>query len=89
MIQLSSPTRVTPGILGSADVERAELANRVAVADLQAGRLAAVLLVLRHFAQRRELEMRLSQPMRVRPEITTCGPITVLSPISTCSPMIE
>ncbi len=43
-----------PDILRGAGVEAAEFTNRVAVADLQAGRLAAILLVLRHFAQRTE-----------------------------------
>jgi hypothetical protein len=78
-----------PDILGGADVEGAELANGVAVTDLQAGRLAAYFLSCGTSPSELNWKMRLSQPMRVRPEITTCGPITVLSPISTSSPMIE
>ncbi len=56
MIQLSSPMRGHAAILHRAQVEGAELADGVAVADLQTGRLAGVFLVLRHFAQRTELE---------------------------------
>ena len=47
MIQLSSPMRGHAGVLRRAEVEGAELADRVAVADLELGRLAGVLLVLR------------------------------------------
>src|SRR5436190_11516723 len=43
------------GVLHGADVDRAELADRVAVADLERGVLAAVLLVLRYAADRVEL----------------------------------
>ena len=45
-------------VLRGAGVEGAELADRVVIADLEPGRLAAVLLVLRHLAQRHELERR-------------------------------
>lgn len=41
-----------PAILGGAGVEGAELADGVAVADLQAGRLAGIFFVLRHAAER-------------------------------------
>ena len=40
--------------LGRSDVQRAELPDRVALADPQLGRLAGVLLVLRNLAQRAE-----------------------------------
>jgi hypothetical protein len=43
------------GVLDGADVDRAELADRVAIADLERRVLAAVLLVLRHAADRVEL----------------------------------
>lgn len=56
MIQLSSPTRVTH-ILRRAQIEGAELADGVAVADFEPGRLAGLLLlVLRHLTDRVELE---------------------------------
>jgi hypothetical protein len=44
------------GILRRAAIEGAELADRVAVADLEPGRLAGILLVLRGFTDRAELE---------------------------------
>ena len=44
------------GVLRGAAVERAEFADGVAVADFQPRRLARVFLVLRHLAQRAELE---------------------------------
>jgi hypothetical protein len=57
-------------VLRRAGVEGAELADRVAVADLQAGRLAGVLLVLRHRADRVELEDAVVAPDRRGPSIT-------------------
>ena len=44
------------GVLGGAAIQRAELPDGVAIADLQPGRLAGILLVLRHFADGAELE---------------------------------
>ena len=43
-------------VLRGAEVEGAELADRVALADLEPRRLAGVFLVLRHRAERAELE---------------------------------
>ncbi len=45
-----------PGVLRRAAVEGAELADGVAIADFEAGRLAGVFLVLRLFADGTELE---------------------------------
>jgi hypothetical protein len=69
MIQLSLPMRVTPHP-GRAEVEGAELADRVAVADHQLGRLAGVFLVLRHAPSDANWKIRLSRPMVVCPSIT-------------------
>jgi len=88
MIQLSLPMRVRPRPARCRS-ERAELADQVAVADLQPRRLAAVFLVLRLSAERAVGKDAVVLPMRVRPSITTCAPMVVPSPISTCSPMME
>ena len=55
MKRQSSPIVVTPPA-GRAAVDRAELAEDVAVADDELGRLAGVLQVLRRVADRGELE---------------------------------
>src|SRR5690606_17557573 len=52
---VAADARHGPVLHGPA-VDRDEFADRVAVADLEAGRFAAVLLVLRVGADRRELE---------------------------------
>ena len=87
MIQLSLPMRVTPPSCARAAVERAELADGVAVADHQLGGLARVLLVLRDAPSEANWKMRLSRPMVVRPSITQCAPTVVPAPIRTCGPM--
>ena len=56
MNRLSLPMLVTPPPLDGAAVDGGELAEHVAVADLEARRLALVLLVLRRVADRGELE---------------------------------
>ena len=53
-----------------ADVEGAELADGVAVADHQLAGLAGVLLVLRHAPSEPNWKIRLSRPMVVWPSIT-------------------
>jgi hypothetical protein len=50
------------GILRRAAIERAEFANRVAITDLEPGRLTCVFLVLRRFAERHELEYAVVAP---------------------------
>ena len=76
MIQLSSPTRVTPT---SCTVPRLKVQNSrivFAVANLETGRLTSVLLVLRHFAEGAKLEnpvvatdLRMSLDDCVRPDL--------------------
>jgi hypothetical protein len=65
MIQLSSPTTRLAQRTGRADVEGAELADGVAVADDQFGGFARVLLVLRDRPSELNWKMRLSRPMVV------------------------
>ena len=60
-----------------AGAEAAELADRVAVADLQAGRFGGVFLVLGLGADGAELEDPVVATDPVWPSTTTCGPIHV------------
>src|SRR5215469_10211270 len=53
-------------VVSGAAVDRAALAKHVAVADLEPGRLAAILLVLRRIAQRGELMNPVTRPDRGR-----------------------
>jgi hypothetical protein len=66
-----------------AAVEGDELADRVAVADDQFGRLAVELLVLRIATEGGARIDVILAPIRVGPSITTCEPMRVPSPIST------
>ena len=59
--------RVTLAAADRAAIDRAELAEHVAVADLEARRLARVFLVLRRVADRGELEHLVLAPERGRP----------------------
>jgi hypothetical protein len=68
--------RVTPRRDGAA-IHRDGFAEHVAVADLEARRLALVFLVLRRIAEGGELKILLPAPMRVGPLMTACGPIQV------------
>ena len=72
--------RVTPMPVAGAAVDGAELAEHVAIADLEPALLAAVLLVLRVLADRGELKDAVAAPMRVGPLMTTCGPTTLPAP---------
>jgi hypothetical protein len=87
MIQLSSPTRVTPASLRRAGVEGAELADGVAVADVQ--RVGSPRYFMSCGARRCGMnwKMRLSRPMVVRPSITQCGPTVVPAPMRTSAPI--
>jgi len=64
------------------------LADVVVIADLEAGRLALVLLVLAVLANTGELEDAVVGADAGRPLITTCGPIFVPAPITTSGPMM-
>ncbi len=76
-------------VLHRAGGEAAELANRVAVTDLEPGGLGGVLLVLGLGADGAELEDPVVAADLGVSFDTTWGPIEEPSPISTCSPITE
>ena len=87
MIQLSLPRRVHAGILRRAAVEGAELADGVAVADLQARRLARDISCPAAPRPASELEDAVVPADAGVALDDGVRPDRVPSPISTCSPM--
>ena len=87
MIQLSSPTRVTPAsctvpvlmVTNSRMVLPAPISSRVGSSAYFLSCGGAPMLV--------NGKMRLSVPMVVCPSITPCAPIVVPAPMRTCGPM--
>src|SRR5258706_14017761 len=89
MIQLSLPMRVTPV---SCTVPQLKVQySRMVLRSPISRTVASPAYFLSWGGPPRELnpKMRFCAPMRVRPSITTCGPIDVPSPISRSSPMFE
>ena len=79
--------RVTPADLGRAAIDRAALADRVAIAD-DSSRVGSPRYFMSCGAAPIEAnwKMRLSLPIAVGPSITTCGPTSVPAPIVTPGP---